>query len=268
MGIPTIEDERFNQILLDKISEKKTFETKNRVEELQSQIDLIQGALKKYEHAEQTVLKNRSLRDTQICEYEKAEENIQTLQKRMDAAKVKTEQTTTTLFDKLQLLEKAKNANIIRRLFTGSNKDQIEAEVKLIENRFRISQLELQSLQSELNDYIQKRDSISVGIRELDNEIEPNVDGITALDSLRQRILELNGAAESKRKEISSLQKQVQKSKEIAFNDALVIGATIARASIDPKISKRKFDVLIVDEASMAGTIVKSFFVYWDIEGN
>jgi len=36
------------------------------------------------------------------------------------------------------------------------------------------------------------------------------------------------------------------------MNEALVIGATIARASIDPYIPQIKFDILILDEASMA----------------
>ena len=252
LGIPTVEDERFNRILLDEISEKRTYKIKQRVEELQAQIELIQETLKKYEKAEQTALRNRSQRDTQIREYEGVEEDVQFLQKRIETAKANAEQMTAMLFNKLQLLEKAKRANIIRRLFAGSSEDQIEAEVKSIENRFRIAQLELQSLQTELNDSTLKRDAISARIKEIDKEIEPNIDGIATLDSLPQRILELKGEVESKRNEISSLQTQVQKSKEIIFNDALVIGATIARASIDPKIHKRKFNALVVDEASMA----------------
>ena len=252
LGIPTIEDERFNGILLDEINEKRTYETKQLVEELSTQIDFTQETLKKYENAEQIVFRNRSQRDTQIREYKRVEEDVQSLQKRIEAAKVNSEQITAILFKKLQLLEKAKHANIIRRLFAGSNKDQLEAEVKSIENRFRIAQLELQSLHTELNDSIQKRDAISVRIRELDEEIEPNIDGITTLDFLRQRIFELKGEVENKRNEISLLQTQIQKNKEIIFNNALVIGATIARASIDPKIHRRKFNALVVDEASMA----------------
>jgi hypothetical protein len=252
LGIPTVEDESFSQILLDKIVEKKTLETEERVEELQAQIDLTQEILKKYEHAEKNAFENRSQRDTQIREYEKVEGSIQSLQKRVEAAKINADQTSTMLFNKLQVLERAKTANMIRRFFGGLNKDQIEAEVKSIENRFRISQLELQSLQAELNDYVQKRDLISSRIRQFDNESEHNIDGMTTLDSLSQRILELKGEAESKRNEINSLQTRVQENKETIFNGALVVAATIARASIDPKISKRRFEALIVDEASMA----------------
>jgi superfamily I DNA and/or RNA helicase len=252
LGIPTIEDESFNEVLLDKIVERKTLEIKKRVEEIQAQIDAIQETLRKYERTEQTVLEKKALRDTQVLEYLKVDEDIQSLQKRTETAKTNTEQATNLLSNKLQLLEKARTASTIKRAFAGLNKDQIEAEVKSVENRFRISQLELQSLQKELNEYIQKRDSISTRIKEFDNEIELNLDEITTLDSLRQKILELKEESENKRNAITSLQTQVQKIKEIVLNDALVIGTTIARASLDPKISKRKFEVFIIDEASMA----------------
>lgn len=252
LGIPTIEDVSFSPILLDKIVETKAFETKKRIEELQTRTDVTQETLKKYESAEQHALHAQSQRDAQIREYERVEENIQSLQKRIETAKINAEQTNTLLFNKLQALERAKNANVIRRLFEGLNKDQIESEVKTVENRFRISQLELQSTQTELNYCIRKREALSVRIRELNNKIEPNIDGLTTLDALQQRILELKKEAETERSDISLLQTQVQNSKETIFNNALAIGATIARASIDPRISKRRFDVLIIDEASMA----------------
>jgi len=95
-------------------------------------------------------------------------ENIQFLQKKVELAKNNAEQAKTMLFNKLQELEKAKTTNMIRRFFEGLNKDQIEAEVKAIENRFRISELELQSQQNELDDCIQKKDAVSAGIREFD----------------------------------------------------------------------------------------------------
>ncbi len=61
-------------------------EIAKRIQELRAQIELVQETLKKYE---QTILKNRSQRDSKIRECEKTEENIQTLQKRTEAASIK-----------------------------------------------------------------------------------------------------------------------------------------------------------------------------------
>ena len=252
LGIPIAEDERFNQLLIDRIGEKRTFEIKKRLEELQIELDSTSALAKKYEDIEKNLLQNKQQREALIIEYARIEEKKQAIQKRIDAAKVDKEQTDKILFDKLQLLEKAKNANAFKRLFTGLHKNQIEAEIKETENKFRISQLELQSAQTEFEDSIEKRDSISALIKELDEKSNPNVNGIKTLDSLRQTIVNLKAETENNGKEKSSLQIEAQKSKESVFNSALVIGATIARACIDPKISKRKFEVLIVDEASMA----------------
>lgn len=252
LGIPTVEDERFNQLLIDRIGEKRNFEIRKRLEELPAQIDSIDALIKKYEDIEHTVLQKRHQREAQIGEYAILEGSVQALQKRIDAAKADKEQTDKMLFDKLQLLEKVKKANVFRRLFAGLDKDQIEVEVKTIENKFRISQLERQSLQTEFGDLIEKRTSISATLKELDKKIDPNVDGITTFDSLHQTIVKLKVDLENRRKEKSALQIETQKSKDLIFNSALVIGATIARACIDPKVSKRKFDVLVIDEASMA----------------
>jgi hypothetical protein len=252
LGIPNVEDERFNQLLLDRIGEKRAFEIKKRLDELQIELDLTSALAKKYEDVEKALLQNKQQREALVREHDRIEGNIQAIQKRIDAAKADKEQTDKILFDKLQLLNRAKNTNAFKRLFAGLDKNQIEAELKEIENKFRISQLELQSAQTEFKDLTDKKNSISAIIKELDQKSYHNMGGIETLDSIHQKIDNLKVEAEKKKKEKSSLQIEAQKSKESVFNSALVIGATIARACIDPKISKRKFDVLIIDEASMA----------------
>ena len=232
LGIPIAEDERFNQLLIDRIGEKRTFEIKKRLEELHIELDSTGALTKKYEDIEKTLLQNKQQLEAFIIEHARIEEKIQAIQKRIDAAKVDKEETDKILFDKLQLLEKAKNANAFKRLFTGMDKNQIEAEIKETENKFRISQLELQSAQTDFEDSIEKRDSISALIKELDEKSNPNVNGIKTLNLLHQTIVNLKAEIENKGKEKSSLQIEAQKSKESVFNSALVVGATIARACI------------------------------------
>jgi len=252
LGIPDDEDESLNCILFEKVAEKRTATIQKSISELDVQIELLQHTFKKYGEIERSAVERIAQKERQIREYEKVEHEIVSLQARIAVVSSSLGNAEASLSNKRQLLEKAKTTSAIKRFLSGLNREQIEAEIASIENRKEIARLELQSLQKQLEDSVQEKNVISNRINQYRNEIEPSVDSLTTLGSLRQRILELSGAAESKRKLIIELQTQMERVKESVFNEALVIGSTIARASLDPKIFKRKFDTLIVDEASMA----------------
>jgi len=252
LGIPDDEDESLNCILLEEVVGKRTATIQQSISELDVQIESLQRTSRKYGEIERSTVERIAQKEQQAHDYEKTEHEIVSLQARIVVVKSSSENAEASLSKKRQLLEKAKTSSAIRRFLSGLNKAQIEAEIASIENRREISRLELQSLQKQLEDSLQERNAISNRIEQYRDEIEPCVDGLITLGALRQRMLELSGAIEGKKKLILELQTQMERVKEIVFNEALVIGSTIARASLDPKILKRKFDTLIVDEASMA----------------
>jgi len=71
LGIPTVEDETFNQMLIDKVVEKKDCGNKETHWRITDSTQLNQNTLRKYERAEQSALKNKSLREAQTREYQK-----------------------------------------------------------------------------------------------------------------------------------------------------------------------------------------------------
>ena len=252
LGIPDDEEESLNCILLEKIAEKRTAAIQKSISELDAQIESLQHTIKKYVEIEGSAVERVAQKELQIREYEKVEHEIASLRARIAVVSSNLENEEASLSDKRQLLKKAKTTSAIKRFLSGLNEEQIELEIASIENRKKIASLELQSLKKQLEDSFQEKNAISSSINRYHYEIEPNVDGLTTLEALRQRIIELNGAAESKRKLIIELQAQTERVKEIVFSEALVIGSTISRSSLDPKILNRKFETLIVDEASMA----------------
>jgi superfamily I DNA and/or RNA helicase len=252
LGIPDNEDESLNCILFEKVAEKRAATIQKSISELDVQIELLQNTSKKYGEIERSAVERIAQKEHQIREYEKVKHEIVSLQTRMAVVSSSLGNAEVSLSNKRQLLEKAKTTSAIKRFLSGLNREQIESEIAVIENRKEIARLELQSLQKQLDDSVQEKNAISNRINQYRNEIEPGINGLTTLESLRQKILELSGAAESKRKLIIELQTQMERVKESVFNEAIAIGSTIARASLDPKIFKRKFDTLVVDEASMA----------------
>lgn len=252
LGIPDDEDESLNCILFETIAEKRTVAIQKNISELQAQIESSQNALRKYEEIERSSVKRIVQKEHQIQEREKVEAEIIALQSRITRAQANVEREETLLSDKRQSLEKAKNVGKIKRFLSGLDTGRIQAEIASIENGREMARLELHSLQKQLSDQVQEKNTISGAINQYRNEIEPPVDGLTTLESLRQRTIDLREEADSKRKLMIQLQSHIGKIKEDVFNEALVIGSTIARATLDPKICKRKFDTLVVDEASMA----------------
>ena len=252
LGVSTVQDESFDGLLVEKIVEKQIVEMARRTKELQAQIDSERETIDKYEQAVKRANSAKASMETQIYEHDRAENEIQFLQNRMATVSFDMDQNGVLLASRRQLLEKARAANRLRRLLLGLSVERIDAEIKSIENRQEISKLKLQSLDSELNDVLRRKELLSEKINELREAAEVKLDGMTTVESLQQRIQELSEEAENKRQEIRSIQANVQKMKGEIFKNALVIGSTIARACLDPKIIGRKFDVLIVDEASMA----------------
>ena len=253
---------RFNELLVDTIIEKQTSRELRRIEELQAQIGSYDEKIRKYKDLEEAILATNILLKTQTYELEKEEKSILDLQRRISALGAKNDEITASLLNQRRLLEKARTANVIKRIFYGLNVERIETEIKAIETEIDISKLKLRSLESELKDSREKRDVSLAKITQLRDSIEKSVtiDGLTSLESLHEKVHELSQEAKDKELEIGKTQTKVEKLKEDVFNNALVIGCTLTRACLDAKIIRRKFDVLILDEASMAA-LPNVFFV-------
>lgn len=252
LGIPTVKDDSFDGLLIDKIVERKIVEANRRVEEIEAEIATTEETIKKYEQLAKRSIAAKESMEAQISEYRQLENQVESLEKQIDRIRADIEQNNVLLASKRELLDKAQNASRFRRMFSGLDADQLSTEIKSIENKQGISELKIDSLQSELEDVLDQKQSLSEKLNSLEDTAEIKLDGMSAVESLEERIQELSKGAEEKRREINSIQLNVQKVMDEIFSNALVIGSTIARACIDPKIVKRKFDVLIVDEASMA----------------
>ena len=160
------------------------------------------------------------------------------------------------------MLEKAKNANFLKRIVLGLRVERIERDTKALETKLKISKLELQSLESELKDSREKIDVTSRRITQLTNHIEEIIasNKLASLKSLHRRIHDLSQEVKEKEQETRKIQATIERLKENILKDALVVGCTLTRAYLDSKTVQREFDVLILDEASMA-TLPNLFFV-------
>jgi superfamily I DNA and/or RNA helicase len=253
-GIPTVLNDRFSELLVDTIIEKQTSKKRRRIGELQAIIGFNNEKIRKFENLEQAALTTNALLRTQKHKLEKVEKNTANLQHRILELNSERDEITARLTNQRELLEKAKTAGVFKRLFYGLNVERIETEMETMKTKQDILTLKLQSLKSELKDSEEEKNASLAKIAQLEDCLGKTVatSGMTSLESLQGKIHELSQEIEDKKLEIGEIETEINKIKENVFNNALVVGCTITRACLDSRIFRRKFDVLILDEASMA----------------
>ena len=177
--------------------------------------------------------------------------NIDAITKKLETAKNNQHHFRQMLSNSQQTLETAKKSSVIKRIFSGTNKEQIEKDIKAYENQYKISKLELESLQKNFDDLTHAKNTISDKIK-ASSKIDQESGEILTLELIRKKNSDLLAKNQSREDEIRRLQQNTQEVQRDILKETLVIATTIARACIDSTIMKEKFDILIVDEASMA----------------
>ena len=253
-GIPTVLNDRFSELLVDTIIEKQTSKKRRRIEELQTIIGFNNEKIRKSENLEQAALTTNALLRTQKHKLEKVEKNTANLQHRILELNSERDEITARLTNQRELLEKAKTAGVFKRLFYGLNVERIETEMETMKTKQDILTLKLQSLKSELKDSEEEKNASLAKIAQLEDCLGKTVAtrGMPSLESLQGKIHELSQEIEDKKLEIGEIETEINKIKENVFSNALVVACTITRACLDSRIFRRKVDVLILDEASMA----------------
>ena len=251
LGIPTFQDEKMALVMPKFISEKRNGQSQTIIAGIQKEIDINIKKIANYEEQEKTLIETERSLQPLKNDLAKTQENIEAISKKLENAKNNQKHLGQILSSSRQTLETAKSASVIKRIFSGINKEQIEKDINAYENQYKITQLEIQSLQKNLNDLINAKNSLSDKIKAA-CQIDPESGLILTLDIIQKRKSGLLEKNQSRENEIISLQQNIHEAEKAILKKTLVIATTIARACIDSTIMNDKFDVLIVDEASMA----------------
>ena len=86
------------------------------------------------------------------------------------------------------------------------------------------------------------------------------MNNINDIDNASENIRKSSEIIAGYQSEIGEIQNQISTLRENIFKNALVIGCTLTKSYMDQKIYKRRFDVMILDEVSMAN-LPSAFFV-------
>ena len=251
LGIPTYEDEKMALVMPKFISEKRNGQSQTIITGIQKEIDHNNQKIATYEAQEKTIIENDQLLKSLNTDLAKIQENIDANSKKCEAAKNNQEKFRELLSASRKTLENAENTSVLKRIFSRVNKENIENDIKTCENKYKISQLELLSLQKTFYSLIQEQKIISAKIQ-ANTKVDQESGETLTIELIQKKKSDLLAKNQSRENEIRQLQQNMQETQKDILSQTLVIATTIARACIDSAIMKEKFDVLIVDEASMA----------------
>ncbi len=251
LGMPPVEYEKMELVLPKSILEKRNSQSQNLIAAYQNEIDINNKRIADLEEKEKTLVENqRSIAALRI-DLSRTQANISDFMKKAETAKLNREHSLQMLSNARKALETAKTAGVIKRIFSGVNKEQAERDIRTYENQYRIHGLELQSLQKNLDDLRLAENDLSEKTHTAERIVTEKGEVFT-LESIEKMKGDLKEKNRGRQAEVLSLRENQLDEQKATIKESRLVAATIARACIDPSIMKEKFDVLIVDEASMA----------------
>ena len=271
-GTPAKKDHGLDALLIENIIKTKEKEKLEDIESLKNTSAYYKTILKNLDDKnllDITMLLNRSTKSKS-----EIEENIsQTLN-----STTKSEKNISNLYTKINedklSLQKLEKAGIIRKLFEGSSKKKIIEDIASKEKKIESEQQKLSQLKVEFNDLQIKNQEITKHCDQINSQLtkryaELHIPSSTLL-SIEQIPKAKNSLMEKIRgndERIDKINQEIQLSKESIFPNALVVGCTLTKAYLDSKLLNTKFDVMVLDEASMA-QLPAVFFIAGIIEKN
>ncbi|HPP65015.1 MAG TPA: AAA domain-containing protein [Candidatus Paceibacterota bacterium] len=183
---------------------------------------------------------------------------------KIDIKKTKTDLTNTadniqkinkSIVDVKEKIQRAENSNFLTRFLTGLNPQKLEKQLNelystLTKEKSQLSNLQWQletqekNLQDTERDYVKYKNNLKELLKNKEQNLD--IDNFVKEANVQKELLaEIN-------QQIKLIKITIQGLASEIIRDAKLIGTTITKGYLNQDIYSRKFDVVIVDEASMA----------------
>lgn len=251
LGVTTSKkiSEEYPMLITDNIAEKLGKTLTHEKKKLEMDIEEIEKLLQSYKQHIENISKKNYLRKRK----KSAEDTLKTMKDKYDIAQRTIINLQNELKSKNQDLEKAHKAGVLKRLFLGLDPLKLQQQI----NKIRIS---IDSEKNILVDIENKMKDLKEVIITCDNDLNVlevmlykalSNDGLTedSITSINKRAIQkkdtINSRIAAIRKELDELQKKI-------IDEAKLVGTTLTKTFSSKLFPDKVFDVLIVDEASMA----------------
>jgi len=270
-GTPTRDDSVLKKITFDEIlarekerliKEKEAIEAK--IKDLETQLHLLEELDKLVNESTQIKKKEATLQK----DIEETKKSINELEKQLYEVKE-------NLKHLEKQLEKAKNTFFLIRFFTGADPKRIEQEI--IEKQKKEQELltKKTALARHIKELEERRSSLKRKSEELSWKIEQKFlqSGLKDYREVQAKIQELRFKLQELKQKINFIETEIENLPYKILNNCLVIGVTLSKLTLDPLLYRQTYEVMVLDEASMAplpvvffaaGLITERFIVAGD----
>ncbi len=241
-------------VRLDKIEERLAQPLKKRLDDLHRTLEAIPSQIERLDRAKELLIQ----RDEVVKKLHQLRATFQELSRQHKELVAQANVLVTELKDTKTRLDKARSAGLLKRLFLGLDPVKLQKEVNRLERN-------LGALHHQIDAVSQKTKEVRGCFAQLQTEERGYAQKLEAIlsqfglqlrDVTPARVEQLIGIVERRKLEIMSaiaeLNEELEALRRKILQEARVIATSLTKATLDSEFDNQTFDVVVVDEASMA----------------
>ncbi len=241
--------EKFEMVIPDRIMERLGHHLKEQIAKLQAELGPIQSALSSLREVETLLARQKEA----LRKLGEMEANLGRCSQELENAKSRENSLKARLQETKGKLAQAQVAGKLKRFFSGLDPAKLQTEVTKIETELAVVRRSISAGAAKLDDF---RVAIERAQAEEDRCARESQGMLSRqrLDaaSLSSRIAQLSKRAEELTAAIRAIEAELEALLAKILREAKVIATSLTKATISKQMDDQKFDVLVVDEASMA----------------
>jgi len=241
--------EKFEMVIPDSITERLGHHLKEQIAKLQAELGPIQSALSSLREVETLLARQKEA----LRKLGEMEANLGRSSQELENAKSRENSLKARLQETKGKLAQAQVAGKLKRFFRGLDPAKLQTEVTKIETELAVVRRSISAGAAKLDDF---RVAIERAQAEEDRCARESQAMLSRhrLDaaSLSSRIAQLSKRAEELTAAIRAIEAELEALLAKILREAKVIATSLTKATISKQMDDQKFDVVVVDEASMA----------------
>jgi len=236
-------------VMIDKIAEFKSKELVREKQELILQLEKIKEAKQSYDK-----IVYLNLEITRInSQLEKSASDIKKFESKVSSAKNELSLTQNQISELQEKLHKAQNSGFLKRTLLGLDPVKIEANLKSVNSALTIKTNQHKNLEEQLRQLNQSIHPLRTAKNNSEAELSKQLSkiGKTILEVQRE-VNEFDSNVNLLQIRLDEINKALEEIKIQVLKDAKLVATTLTKSYISKEIENIEFDILLVDEVSMA----------------
>lgn len=236
-------------VMIDKIAEFKSKVLVREKQELNAQFEKIKEAKQSYTNIIYLNLEIGRINS----QLEKAASEINIIESNIGSTKTELSQIQNQITELQEKLLKAQNSGFLKRTFLGLDPVKIEANLKSANSTLTFKTNQLKNLEEQLRQLNQNIHPLKTAKSNNEEDLSKQLSKIgKSLSEVQKEVNEFDNKVKQLQIRLDEINKALEEIKIQVLKDAKLVATTLTKSYIAKEIENIDFDILLVDEVSMA----------------